>query len=334
MSFFYNLGKSILPEKIRKKIKYYLEKTGIYEVPFQTYGNVFVVSFVITILLYAFLIFSHIRSSNIFFFTLLTFLSLTLLQFVIVFLLVISFWLYYEFIIFNRTREIENVLPDFLEQVSVNLRAGMSFDRALWNSIKPEFGVLEKEIEIVSKKVMTGDDTEQALKEFAQKYSSTLLQESMDMIIVGIRAGGNISALIDRVVANVKEAHYLNKELIASVTSYVIFITIIAVIISPVLFALSFNLMQIIQGLGDKLTVTNYGNLLSLGGDKVNPNEFIFFSKMAILIIAGMSSLIIADLREGSVKAGLKYIFLFAPIAYIVYVLALGALSGVFGIML
>ncbi|MBS3103764.1 type II secretion system F family protein [Candidatus Woesearchaeota archaeon] len=333
MSFFYNLGKSILPERIRQRIGIYLEKTGKYEVPFDTYGKVFVFSFAISILAYALLLYSYLKSAGLALFLILSFLSLTALQLGLVFVMLIGFWLYYEFVIFRRTREIEEVLPDFLEQVSVNLRAGMSFDRALWNSVNPDFGVLEREIEIVSKKVMTGDDTEQALKEFANKYNSTLLQESMDMIIIGIRAGGNISELIDRVVANVKEVHYLNEELIASVTSYVIFISVIAVVISPVLFALSFNLMQIIQGLGDKLTVTNYGNVLNFGDNLLNPKDFILFSKIAIVIIAGISSLIIADLREGSIKAGLKYIVLFAPIAYIIYLVALAGLSGAFGVV-
>ena len=91
--------------------------------------------------------------------------------------------------------------------------------------------------------------------------------------------------------------------------------------------------MQIIQGLGDKLTVTNYGNVLNFGDNLLNPKDFILFSKIAIVIIAGISSLIIADLREGSIKAGLKYIVLFAPIAYIIYLVALAGLSGAFGVV-
>ena len=75
----------------------------------------------------------------------------------------------------------------------------------------------------------------------------------MDMIIIGLKSGGNIADIIDKIVKNVKDAHFLNKELIASVTSYVIFIGVVAVIISPILFALSFNMMQIIQSLGEKL---------------------------------------------------------------------------------
>jgi pilus assembly protein TadC len=243
-------------------------------------------------------------------------------------------WLYYEFIIFRRTVMIEDVLPDFLEEVSVNLRAGMSFDKALWNSVEPEFGVLDREIEIVAKRVMTGEDTEEALKEFADKYNSTLLQESMDMIIIGLKSGGNISDLIDKIVENVKSASYLKKELIASVMSYIIFISVTAVIISPILFALSFNLMEIIQGLGEKLTTTSYSALpISLGYKTINPEDFILFSKICVIIISAVSGMIIADLREGSIKAGMKYVLIFIPVAYFTYLGMLGIFASIFGVL-
>jgi len=331
---FARLGKNIMPEKFRKNIKKYLEKTGKYEVPYSKYGTLFVLTILISISVFYFLFFKSINSANPVMFVLFTFLILTVTELILVVVSIFGLWIYYEFVIFNRTREIEAVLPDFLEEVSVNLRAGMSFDKALWNSIEPQFGVLEKEIQIVAKKVMSGYDTEEALKEFSKKYESTLLQESMDMIVVGLKSGGNVAELIDKIVKNVKDAYYLNKELIASVTSYVIFISVIAIVISPILFALSFNLMQVIQSLGEKMTTSSSYGIVSISFDnKLDPNDFILFSKIAVTIIASMSSIIIADLREGSIKAGIKYILLFLPISYIIYVVMLALFTGIFGTM-
>ncbi len=329
----YNLGKSILPERFRRHIKSYLEKTGAYNVPYSLYGLVFILSLAFTIIGYFIFAFPKLKTANIIFLVISSFFSLSIIELALVVIIMICFWLYYEFVIFKRTREIERVLPDFLNQVSVNLRSGMSFDKALWSSILPEYGVLEKEIELVAKKVMAGKDTEQALKEFSKKYNSVLLEESMDMIIIGLNSGGNIADIIDKIVKNVKDASFLRQELIASVTSYVIFISAVAVIISPVLFALSFNLMGIIQNLGKKLsTSSSYGAFsISFGENRVNPNDFILFSKISVAIISGMSSLIIADLREGSIKAGLKYVFIFIPVSLAIYIVMVSLLSKVFG---
>ena len=322
-----------MPEKFRRKIKSYLEKTGKYKVPFSLYGLIFIISFIVSITVFFIFIFPGLNTAQPVILIITTFLILTGIELGLILIIILGLWLYYEFVIFKRTREIETVLPDFLEQVSVNLRAGMSFDKALWSSILPEYGVLEKEIEIVAKKVMSGDDTEKALKDFASKYKSILLEESMDMIIIGLKSGGNISDLIDRIVENVKEASFLNQELIASVTSYVIFIAVVAVVISPILFALSFNLMGIIQSLGEKLSSSSSYGMMSIdfSDSKINPNDFILFSKLSVGIIAGMSSLIIADLREGSIKAGLKYIFMFIPVSVIIYIVMIKLLGSVFG---
>ncbi len=331
-----NLGESIIPKKIRLHLKKYLMKTGIYVVPYALYGQIFALSILSAIALYAFFVFPNLKTANPLILILGSFIALSSIEFLFVLVVSLGFWLYYEFTIFKRTRMIEEVLPDFLQEVSVNLRAGMSFDKALWNSVQPEFGVLEREIEIVAKKVMAGADTEEALREFSQKYNSTLLQESMDMILVGLRSGGKISDLIDKIVDNVKQASFLKKELIASVTSYIIFISIIAIIISPTLFALSFNLMQIIQSLGEKLVTTSSYNVLpfNLGYKSIKPEDFVLFSKICVIIISVISSMIIADLREGSIKAGLKYVFIFVPVAYLTYVGMLGVFTGIFGVLI
>ena len=329
------IGKNVIPQKIKLKLEKYILKTGNAEVPYAIYGVVFIGTLILSVFIYIKYIFPGLSTGGFIFILIGSILIFVLIELLTAILVGFCFWFYYEFIIFRRTMEIEEVLPDFLQEVSINLRAGMSFDKALWNSIEPEFGVLEKEIEIVAKKVMAGADTEQALKEFAEKYKSILLQESLDMIIVGLRSGGSISDLIDKIVENVKDASYLRKELIASVTSYVIFITLTAIVISPALFALSYNLMQIIQSLGEKLTTSAaYGIFpIGMGYKSINPQDFILFSKISVIIIASVSSMIIADLREGSIIGGIKYILIFIPISYFVYVGMLGLFLGVFGVM-
>ncbi|MBN2368318.1 type II secretion system F family protein [Candidatus Woesearchaeota archaeon] len=335
MSFLADIGKYILPDKIRTNMKRYLQKTGRYDAPYELYGALFLLSISASTICFIMFIYPAFSTSSTVLLIPLTILGIIVLEILVVLVLGIFFWIYYEFIIFRRTTMIEEVLPDFLQEVSINLRAGMSFDKALWNSVEPEFGVLEKEIEIVAKKVMAGDDTEEVLNEFAHKYNSTLLQESMDMVLVGIKSGGNIAELIDKIVENVKEASFLRKELVASVMSYVIFIAVTAVVISPILFALSFNLMQIIQGLGEKLTTAaSYGvSFFSPGETNIKPEDFILFSKLSVIIIAAVSSMIIADLREGSIKAGIKYVLIFGPVAYLIYVVSLALFTGIFGVI-
>ena len=128
-------------------IKNYMIKAGFHEAPYSLYGGLFIVSIFINIAIYTIFILPKIQADPI---TLIlgTVVALLLIQIALVIITGFALWMYYELIIFRRTSEIETVLPDFLAEVSVNLKAGMSFDKSLWNSIEPEYGVLEKEIEI------------------------------------------------------------------------------------------------------------------------------------------------------------------------------------------
>src|SRR4030043_1012258 len=74
--------------------------------------------------------------------------------------------------IFNRTKAVEAVFPDFLQLTSANISAGMPIDRALWYAVRPGFGVLAKEIESVAKNTMAGEDLRRALGNFSKKNNS------------------------------------------------------------------------------------------------------------------------------------------------------------------
>jgi pilus assembly protein TadC len=332
--FMHELGDMLTPSRYESKIRLYLVQCGYSSVPFELFGKSFMLSVVFTLIVYAFFVLPILAKNFMaILLIIMAVISWIAMQAAFTIFAAMSLYVYFELLKFKRTAGIEEVLPDFLEEVSVNLRAGMSFDKALWNSVHEEYGILEKEIEIVAKKVMSGEDTEQALLEFAAKYNSPLLRESMDLIIIGLKSGGEISDLIDRVVENVKQSSYLKRELIANITSYIIFISIIAVVISPALFALSYNLMMIMQGLGEKLASSGSSSMISFtfGADTIDPADFIAFSRWCIVIISVASSMIIADLREGDIKGGVKYIFIFIIVSFMVYELTLNVFNAIFG---
>ena len=117
------------------------------------------------------------------------------LSLAIFFILVIFF--YVDLRIFKRTKKMEEMLPDFLQVVSSNLKGGLSFENALWGAIKPRFSILANEMAEVSKKVMTGYPVGRSLDEFAQKYDSAMLKRAIDLMISELESGGKVTDLID-----------------------------------------------------------------------------------------------------------------------------------------
>ena len=78
-------------------------------------------------------------------------------------------YLYLDIRIYQRVRELEEVLPDFLQLASANISAGMPIDRALWFAVRPNFGVLAKEIEEIAKATLAGEELNESLTHFTEK---------------------------------------------------------------------------------------------------------------------------------------------------------------------
>ena len=231
---------------------------------------------------------------------------------VLLFIFWLIFYLIVDLKIFQRKVGIEDVLPDFLQLTSANIRAGMPIDQALWHSIRPNFGVLAKEMEDVAKQTMSGTDLETALSDFASKYNSTILKRSISLLIEGLKAGGEIGELLDRISTNIEESKMLQKEMAASVTTYAIFISFACIVAAPFLLALSSQLLVIIQNIISTIDIPDTANTaISFSQVGVEPSQFRIFAMITLAITSFMSAMIVATIKKGNVKAGLNYIPLF-----------------------
>src|SRR3989338_2924375 len=248
------------------------------------------------------------------------------------------FYVWVDVKIFKRRVEIEEILPDFLQLASSNIKAGMTIDRALWYAVRPNFGVLAKEIEIVAKETIAGEDLKAALMKFAKKYDSTLLQRSVSLVIEGIESGGEIGDLLIKVAENIEDQKIMKKEMAANVTTYVIFITFSSIIAAPFLFALSGALIQVMQSIAASLAATGASGAtstigISFGGTGIEPSDFRIFAIVSLCISATMSAMVISMIKKGSVKEGANNIPVFLVVSLTLYFIAnfmAGYLVGIF----
>ena len=244
--------------------------------------------------------------------------------------LVISiFFAYSNFVVkkVKRKKEIEDLLSDYLQLVAANLTAGMPIDKALWYAIREHFGVLSEEIELVARKVFGGLPLEQALLEFANKYDSDLLNKSMILLIEGLKSGGELAHLVNKIAWNVKQSQILEKEIRAEVTTYAIFIMFASLVAAPMLFALSQRIivimgeviskidLQTLSGISAQIPIKDIGKSLSA-------KDFKIFSYINLAITSIFSAIMVSVIRKGSVKAGIRLIPLFLAISIITFLIA------------
>lgn len=232
--------------------------------------------------------------------------------FLLLVLLWIIFYMAADLSIYKRRVGIENVLPDFLQLTSANVRAGMPIDQALWHAIRPNFGVLAKEMEDVAKQTMSGTSLEEALCSFAAKYDSTILKRSVSLLIEGLNAGGEIGELLEKIALNIEDMRIMQKEMSASVTTYAIFIGFAAIVGAPFLLALSSQLLEIIEKIISTISIPKTSQMMiSFSKVGVKPSEFRIFAMTTLTITSFLSAAIVATIKKGDVKAGIKYIPIF-----------------------
>ena len=220
-------------------------------------------------------------------------------------------YVYLDFRVYQRKKEIEDILPDFLQLVSSNVSAGMPIDRALWFAIRPKFGVLAKEMETVAKSTMTGEDLKRALLDFSEKYDSLLLKRSMNLIIEGMDAGGEMADLLNKISLNFEEIKVMKKDMASSVTTYVIFISFATVVAAPLLFALAAELLTIIQTLTSTLDMSSTSSLFTISPNAINISDFTIFAYTMLFISSTISAMLVSTISKGNIKDGLKYIPIF-----------------------
>jgi len=332
--FLTTFGKAFIPKKLRPHLRLFFEKSGREEIPYHFFGLSFWLAATLAYFFYITQVYTSLRGKEPIIFFTVSFIVFAAVMLLILFSLggLGYFWLSTR--IYKRTKEMEVKLPDYLTLVSTSLRGGYSFENALWSAIKPEFGILAKEIGLVSKQVMTGNDVSEALTNFANKYDSPILKRNINLICGEIESGGKIVEVIERVITNLKKTKALKEEMAASTLTYTIFIAALVMFVMPALFALSFTLFTVITGFLQNIA----GNMASspiaafkLSKSSIDPHNYFIFTILTITIISSTSALIVSIIENGDIRSGLKYIPLFLITSLSLYFLFLRVALGLFG---
>ncbi len=210
-----------------------------------------------------------------------------------------------------RIKKIELVFPDFLQLMASNLRAGMTIDRAMLVSSRPEFSPLDKEILNTGKDIATGKSVESALIDMSARIDSEKINKIILLINSGIRAGGNLAVLLEQTAVNIREKSFVEKKAASNVLMYFIFIFIAVSVGAPALFSLSNVLVETLSSILSGLPAIDASQAsvpFTLSGIKISVNFIKYFSLIFILVIDVLASLVLGLISKGEEKQGMKYL--------------------------
>jgi len=252
----------------------------------------------------------------------------------------------------SRAQQVEFVLPEVLQIISANIRAGMTLENAIWTAARPEFGPLRDEIKKVSADTFGGVPISESLSKMPLRVRSAILDRSIRLIVEGIKLGGEMAKLLDEVAADIRSVQLLRKEIATSTMMYVIFILFAAVLAAPVLYGISSFYSEMnekvtakrnhdtAKGPDLKATAAQAGlggiATLGMGGSQkaegsINSQDIFWFSIASLTITNLFAALTLGLIQHGKATRGVKFIPIFIPASLGIYFLVLTGLRLTLG---
>lgn len=223
----------------------------------------------------------------------------------------------------DRSRRVEYALPDMLQMVAANMRAGVTPIVALRMAARPEFGPLEEEIKYATTKALGVESFTDALAGIGETINSEVLERTISLFTTSLRSGGNISALLELVAEEIRSAQELRRELIASTNMYIVFILFTMIIGMPLLLSISIQFVTMVEDLQSKQgTQSILSHELGLSISPPISASFIGQASYVLLILtAVLASMLVGTIHDGSKWYGLRFAPLFITASLIVFVL-------------
>jgi flagellar protein FlaJ len=229
---------------------------------------------------------------------------------------------------------VDDILPDALMLISANIRSGLTPDRALLLSARPEFGLLEKQIMKSAKLTFSGESIEDALQIIPKNINSKAVRRSIDLLVEGISRGGNLAKLLEGLANDIRQTKMLKKEVHAFVMMYAIFIFFAAGIGAPLLYGISSYLVETMKEMGASVKIeqvaTTSVQFMTFQGIQISSDFLMLYSLSALAITSFFGGILMGLIQEGSEKAGLKFIPILLMMSYSIFFIARMIVSRIY----
>ncbi len=239
-----------------------------------------------------------------------------------------ALYLLIDFQSMQRSRKIDENLPDALELVSVNVNSGLTMENSLIQAARPEFGELAAFLKRAAKEIYSGSALEKAFKEISEKIESEALQRSVLLINEGMKKGASIGELLLRISNDLRNEAALKKEINSNISMYIMLIIIATCLGAPLLFGAGTVVSLSFSNQAKNIAVSDYSSQMPLfnlignaqqSTDKFGIDDLQAVSITALFLTCLFASLIIGVIRYNKETPGLRYFPALLIITLLIY---------------
>ena len=247
-------------------------------------------------------------------------------------LVVVVSYLHLYYVIEERRKRVEAILPDFLLLIAANLRAGMTPIAAFLESSRPEFGPLEDEVRIVASCSLGTESFVSVFSRLSERINSRILKRTLGLFTTGMVSGGHLARLLETSALDIRETQELRQELASSTRMYIIFVLFVVLIGVPLLLSISIQFLVKLITLKSQISQVSFGE----GSYALLPSESSlapeFVEGMTYVILIGTTffvSILIGVINEGKLLYGVRYFLPLAAISAVDFIVCKGIVEGI-----
>ncbi len=235
----------------------------------------------------------------------------------------------------------EKVLPDALQLIASNIKSGLTTERALIVSARPEFGPLSDELRDASRKMLAGARMEDVLLDIPKRLKSKTIERTMWLLSNGIKSGGQIANLLLQLGDDLRDEQALKQEISANVSMYVMLIVVSAALGAPMLFGISSFIVGVLTEQTSQLNIDEaamtqasarspIGGFIGVPKSNIDPEFVTFFSQIALLATVVFACLTIGVINTGRKIDGMKMFPFIFVVAFVAFHVIRSGLASVF----
>ncbi|MBN2067850.1 MAG: type II secretion system F family protein [Candidatus Diapherotrites archaeon] len=244
----------------------------------------------------------------------------------------------------NQGAQVERMLPDALELVASNIKAGLTTERSLFTSARPEFGALSVELKEASKRILSGERTDDSLLGIAKNIKSEILERTIWLLVQGIKSGGQIADLLLQLGSDIREEIAMRDEIKSNISMYVLLIFFAAAFGAPMLFGISSVIVGILveQTEGINLNpeqIEQYSQMSPVGRFfgvptvAITEDFVVFYALITLIVTCAFAAFTMGVINAGKEADGAKFVPIILGIAlalfFVIRIVLKEALGGI-----
>ena len=231
---------------------------------------------------------------------------------------------FYEDRRIKNIKSIERHLPDFLRDVAEASRFGMTLADAIVVASSGRYGRLTKEIRKMAAQIEWGVPVAEALRLFAERVNTPLVNRVVSIVVKASEAGGNIADVLNMVSHNVLEMQLMERERKIQMSTYVMVIYIAFVVFLVTVIIMSKTFLPKMQEAGASIAEASAAGGALAGATLIHVeviDKILFLLVVSAVLHAIGDGIIAGVLQEGKAIRGLKHTFFMVIIAFFMIVL-------------